>query len=177
MRRALWMVLLPLLLLAGCANGAEIGFERFRERMPDAVHVTAELRCEYDEHSLAFTLRCDESEEGCTVSVLEPQEIAGVSVKLGEGLSRLSFDGITLDCGDLDDFGLSPVTALPALLRALREGHAESYWTEGGSTLCDLTLDDHVSAQVTLSETLSPTAAELRSDGRVRVFLSIIDWS
>ena len=177
MRRALWMVLLPLLLFTGCTNGAEIAFERFCERLPDAVHVTAELRCEYDERSLSFTLRCDETEEGCTVSVLAPQEIAGVSVKLGEGLSRLSFDGITLDCGDLNDYGLSPVTALPTLLRALREGHGESYWTEGGSTLCDLTLDDHVSAQVTLNETLSPTAAELRSDGRVRVILTFIDWS
>lgn len=177
MRRALWILLLPLLLLAGCANGAETGFERFRALLPDAVHVTAELRCEYDERSLAFTLRCDETEEGCTVSVLAPQEIAGVSVKLGEGLSQLNFDGVTLDCGDLNDYGLSPVTALPTLLQALREGHAESYWTEGGSTLGELTLDDHVSAQVTLSETLSPTAAELRSDGRVRVFLTLIDWS
>ena len=177
MRRAFWILLLPALLLSGCTNGAETGFERFRALLPTAVHVTAELRCEYDDRSVSFTLRCDETDEGAAVSVLSPQEIAGVSAKLGEGMSQLSVDGITLDCGDLNDFGLSPVTALPTLLRALREGHAESYWTEGGHTLCDLTLDDHVSAQVTLSETLSPIAAELRSDGRVRVFLTITEWS
>lgn len=177
MRRALWILLLPTLLLSGCANSAETGFERFRSLLPGTVHVTAELRCEYDERSASFTLRCDETDGGTVVTVLAPQEIAGVSAKLGAGLSQLSCDGVTLDCGDLNDFGLSPVTALPTLLRALREGHAESYWTEGGCTLCDLTLDDHVSAEVTLSETLSPIAAELRSDGRVRVFLTFVDWS
>ena len=177
MRRALWILLLPTLLLSGCSNGAKTGFERFRALLPDAVHVTAELRCEYDDRSVSFTLHCDETDEGYHVSVLSPQEIAGVSVKLGAEMSQLSLDSITLDCGDLNDFGLSPVTALPTLLRALREGHAESYWTEGDHTLCDLTFDDHVSAEVTLSETLSPLSAELRSDGRVRVFINLTNWS
>ena len=84
MRRAFWILLLPALLLSGCTSGAETGFERFRALLPTAVHVTAELRCEYDDRSVSFTLHCDETDEGAAVSVLSPLEIAGVSAKLGE---------------------------------------------------------------------------------------------
>ena len=99
-----------------------------------------------------------------------------MSVHLGPDGAQLRFEEVSLDTGPLDRYGLSPLSALPALTRALREGHLESAWAEGDLTVWELIAGDHLTVQVWLDEALTPQRAELISDGRVSVFLEISDW-
>ena len=83
-----------------------------------------------------------------------------------------------LETGELDRYGLTPMSALPALVKALREGHMDSCWTEGDSTVLRLIAEDTLTADVWMdSEGMIPRRAELISDGQVRVFCTISDWN
>ena len=177
--KKLCLLVLCLALLTGCGSGRET--ER-RRQLAEALSArrdlgfTADLRAEYPDRTVSFRLGYEEDEGGCTVRVLEPEEIGGVSVHLGPDGAQLRFEELRLDTGPLDRYGLSPLSALPALTRALREGRLESAWTEGEQTVWELAADDHLTVQVWLDDELRPQRAELISDGRVSVFLEISAW-
>ena len=180
MRRLLPLLLCMALLLGGCADPARDRVEGFAEELAarQDVNLTAEIRAEYEDRSLAFTLNCREGEGGCTVMVLSPDMLKGVKARLKTGESQLSYGDATLDTGPLDRYGLSPLSALPTLLRAVREGHLECTWTEGDHSVGEWILEDGFSVRVWIESTsLTPTHAELISDGRVTVFVDITDWS
>ncbi len=179
-RLVLLLLLLPCLLLGGCGqNDAAARFAPFSEALAARSDLcfTAALRAEYPDRSAAFTLRYEDSAPGSVVTVLQPEEIRGVSVHLDGAESALGYDAITLDTGALDRYGLSPACAPARLVQALREGHLESAWEEDGLTVWELIVDDGQSVCVWLSEALVPQRAELISDGRVTVFCEILDWS
>ena len=67
--------------------------------------------------------------------------------------------------------------ALPRLVEAMTGGYVDSYREEGGLRACRLILDDHLSATVWFDRDMRPLRAELASDGNVRVFCEISDWS
>lgn len=167
------------LLLSGCGGGREA--ER-RDQWAGELRARPELafeaaiRAEYADNTVEYRLAYEEDGEGCTLRVLEPEEIAGAGVRLQPDGAQLRFDGISLDAGPLDRYGLSPVSALPALTRALREGHLESAWQEGDETVWELSSDGELKVQVWLDEELTPLRAELISEGRVAVFVEIEDW-
>ena len=178
--KKLCLLVLCLALLTGCGSGREA--ER-RQQLAEALSArrdlgfTADVRAEYPDKTVSYRLSYEEDDRGCTVRVLEPEEIGGVSVHLGPDGAQLRLEELRLDTGPLDRYGLSPLSALPALTRALREGHLESAWTEGDLTVWELVADDHLTVQVWLDEALTPLRAELLSDGRVSVFLELSDWS
>ena len=180
MKRLCLCLLCLALLLAGCAGGRTAERrEQFAEELSARrdLRFTADVRAEYPDKTVSYRLAYEEDDEGCTIRVLEPEEIGGVSVHLGVDGAQLRFEEISLDTGPLDRYGLSPVSALPALTRALREGHLESHWAEGDQTVWELVADDHLTVQVWLDEALTPQRAELISEGRVSVYLELSDWS
>ena len=112
------------------------------------------------------------------MEVLSPELIKGVRARLEDGSSCLEYSGVMLETGKLDRYGLTPMSALPALVKALREGHLDACWTEDGKTVLQLIADDCLTATVWLeSGSMTPMRAELSSDGRVRVFCTITDWN
>lgn len=180
MKKLCLCVLCLALLLGGCGGGrAGEGRQQFAEALSARrdLRFTAALRAEYPDRTVRFRLAYAEDAGGCSIRVLEPEEIAGVSLHLGADGAQLRFEEISLDTGPLDRYGLSPVSALPALTRALREGHLESAWSEGDLTVWELVADDALTVQVWLDGDLVPQRAELISEGRVGVFLEIEDWS
>ena len=178
--KKLCLLVLCLALLTGCGSGRET--ER-RQQLAEELSArrdlrfTADLRAEYPDKTVSFRLSYAEDDGGCEIRVLEPEEIGGVSVHLGTDGAQLRFEELRLDTGPLDRYGLSPLSALPALTRALREGHLESAWTEGELTVWELVADDHLTVQVWLDDELRPQRAELISEGRVSVFLELSDWN
>jgi len=179
MKRLLPCLLCLTLLLAGCADAARERMESFAGDLAarQELDLTAELRAEYEDRSLAFTLCCREADGCCTVMVLAPDMLKGVRARMNAGDDQLIYGDVTLDTGPLDRSGLSPLSALPTLLRAVREGHLDSTWTEGDRSVGEWILDDGLSVRVWVESTsLTPTHAELISDGRVTVFLDITDW-
>lgn len=181
MKRWTGSILLALaLLLTGCGqNRAAAQREEWAAELAvqPELRFTAALRAEYADRTVHLRLRYEGEAEGCTLRVLEPEELAGVCLHLGSDGAQLRFEELRLDAGPLDRWGLSPASALPALVEALRTGHLESAWTEGDLTVWELVADDALTVQVWLDADLAPQRAELRSDGRVGVFVDISDWS
>ena len=69
-----------------------------------------------------------------------------------KGATALEYDGLILDTGDLDAYGLTPMSALPLLVEALRTGHPDAFWEEGGCDAVELLFDDHTRARVWFDE-------------------------
>ena len=136
-----------------------------------------ELRAEYADRTLSFTLGYEKDAAGETVSVLKPERIAGIRAHRAAGKNTLEFEGLVLDTGPLDPYGLTPMSALPSLVEALCTGHLDSHWEENGSLVCRLILDDHLSASVWFDpQSMTPSYAELQSDDTVHLFCTIRDW-
>ena len=168
------------LLMSGC-GGREFARARddLAQRLDGAacLSFTANIRAEYEHKTARFTLSYYEDAEGGKVTVLAPQLIAGVSARIEPGSTSLEYDGVCLGTGELDDFGLSPMSALPMLVQALREGGMNTGWSEGGFTVLELQSCDELVCTVWFDgEAMTPQQAELASDGRVKVFVEISDW-
>jgi outer membrane lipoprotein-sorting protein len=181
MKRTIIPILLCALLLSACGkNHGESDFKAFSERLNalESLSFTAQVRAEYEHKTARFGLSYEEDSEGGRVTVLAPELIRGVSARVKPGSSTLEYDSVVLDTGSLDSFGLSPLSSLPAMLRAMRLGHVDSIWDEDGKTVVMLEPDDELRCSVWFSmPDMRPLRAELSTDGRVTVFIEISDWT
>lgn len=168
------------LLLSGCGDKAvRESFENLSGELceKELISFTAELRCEYEDKKLDFTLGYEEDSEGCSVTVVAPELIRGIRAHARAGETTLEFDGVMLDTGPLNDYGLSPMSALPLLIDAVKSGYIDSVWEENGECAALIIPDDHLNVQLHLDKyTMRPVYAELISDGKVSVFINIRDW-
>lgn len=180
--KRLYLLLLILfgLFLSGCGQSlARDRFVKFTEELgeKELLSFTAELRCEYKDKSMDFTLGYESDSEGCCVTVVAPELIRGIRAHAKAGETAVEFDGVILDTGPLDDYGLSPMSALPVLIEAVKTGYVDSVWEENGQYAALIVPSDNLNVQLNLDKyTMRPVYAELVSDGRVTVFISITDW-
>lgn len=79
-----------------------------------------------------------------------PEQAAGVTAHLRDGASALAFDDIILPAGDLNGAGLTPLTALPYVVQAIRSGYVDLTWTEDGLQVVQLITDDHTAVRLYL---------------------------
>ena len=180
-KKYLSVLLAVCLILSGCGTSdVKAAYKNFSEELSaqDGLSFTASLRAEYEHKTARFTLSYTEDAERGTVTVVKPELIAGVSAHVEHGGTSLEYDGVMLDTGDLDEFGLSPMSSLPMLVQALREGYLDSFWAEDGKSVYQLVPNDNLVCTVWFEpETMTPVRAELISGGRVKVFVDISDWS
>lgn len=103
---------------------------------------TVELSVSYDVQVFDFTVDAAWQREGdLTLTVKSPELLSGITARLREGETVLEYDGAGLSLGMLDLSGLTPVTALPALMEQITKGYmAQCRWQgEGeGKTLAIL---------------------------------------
>ncbi len=172
-------LLLFCLLLGGCGNPALTRYETFTRDFSEktGLDFTAELTASYPDRTAQFSLRYALADGVQRVTVLAPERISGISARVELGKTALEYDGLILDTGDLDDYGLSPMSALPLLVEALRSGHADAFWTEDGKDAAEILVDDHTRAQVWFDQEGLPCFAELVCDGVVTVSCQIKNWS
>ena len=176
---------LPLLLilclcLGGCGGKTEARFRAFSEdlRGRSDLDLTAELRAEYEDRSCSFTLRCrEDGSGGCTVEVLEPELIRGVKARVSADGARLVYDGVAVDTGESGGTTLSPMGALPLLLRTLRHGAVDSVWTEDGCPAVRLVPEDGIGVTVLFDSDMVPTHAEIDREGVTLLFVDVTDFS
>ena len=181
MKKLCLPLLLIMCLLLGACGGREFSdaHEQLTQRLgaAEALSFTANVRAEYENKTARFTLSYSEDSQGGSVTVLAPQLIAGVTARVKPDGASLEYDGISLGTGELDDYGLSPMSALPLLVQALKTGALDSGWTEGDYTVMQIDSTDTLSCTVWFRpDGLEPCQAELISDGRVKVFIEISDW-
>ena len=181
-KRIITLVLLCLVLtLTACGKSrGENEAKAFAERLNklDSLSFTASVRAEYEHKTARFVLSYEENADGGRVTVQAPELIRGVSAHVSPGSSTLEYDSVVLDTGSLDSFGLSPLSSLPAMLRAVRTGHIDSVWEEDGKRVALFEPDDALRCTVWCGKAdMRPLRAELITDGRVTVYIELSDWT
>ncbi|MGI5976670.1 MAG: hypothetical protein ACOX68_03090 [Candidatus Limivicinus sp.] len=169
------------LLLSGCSDSElKEKCENFSTETSarENLSFTSKLRAEYDNRTNEFILEYSSDPQGCTVRVVSPEIIRGITARAADGETALEFDGLRLDTGELDDFGLSPVSALPLLEDAVCSSYIDSVWEENGEIVEMLIPSDNLSIELHFDKyTMTPVHAEFISGGRVRVFADIKNWT
>ena len=179
MKRRIIPVLAALaLLLCGCGRKYEARYESFAESLRERADVTltAEVRAVYDDRVCEFTLRCTEDDGGFTVEVLAPELIRGVKARVGADGAKLMYDGVSIDTGNDGGTGLTPMGALPQLLRTMRGGWLDSAWAEDGGLAVKLIPEDDIAVTVWFDADMKPLRAELAHGGVTVIFCEIEEF-
>ena len=146
-----------LLALTACGAPGEDALDELREDMTaaDGVTVRAAVTSTAGGEYAEYELECTRSggEYG----------VAGVTATLDLDGGTLGYDGLALAFASPG--GVTPITALPELLRALESAYAALSWTEGESTFVSLEVTDSLTMTVELGGDGSPVWAELLEDG------------
>ncbi len=82
-----------------------------------------ELTADYGQrvYSYSVTFSSDQ-EQGMNLVLTAPEEVAGITATIEQGQTNLVYDGVRLETGPLNEDGLSPLDALPALIAAVQSG-------------------------------------------------------
>ena len=132
--RRLWLCVLMMPLLLTACSGTGEGNEEERlalqvrsdylacEHFSGKVAVTADYGQRVYQYEMDF---CADGKE-TVLTLAAPETVAGISARLdSQADSRLEYDGIILETGTLDDSGLTPVSAVPAMLDGLKKGYLD----------------------------------------------------
>lgn len=188
MRRfVLAVLMINLILFCGCAGSTardEAEIQQLRARLEDcaALSFRADLTADDGTYVSEYALRCSLTAGEMYMELLEPQLLSGVAARLREDSAVLEFDGLSLDAGELNEDGLTPISAPKAIIDALCHGAITQLRRE------ELAQQETVAFRVTCSEQLFvdfwldvqnyvPLHAEILSGERVAVACAIEDWT
>ncbi len=168
------LMIFPILLAACGASGDESKVTDFCEALQNqTVSCEAEILSRVGGESETFTLACAESEQGSELTLLAPETLSGVTAHVGADAS-LSFDGLVIP---VPAEGLSPLTAVPVLLDALRCGHLDLVWREGDALTAQFIQTDDLAVRVYFSPDGLPAAASLIEGGAETITCTITQWT
>ncbi len=125
-------VLMMTLLLSACGgtggNGPQEQALAIRGEYLVAKGCSARLNvtADYGQRVYTYTVDVTSTAEDLVLSVVKPEEVAGVTAHLVGGDSRLEYDGAVLETGPLALDGLTPLDAVPALLETARSGFMDN---------------------------------------------------
>lgn len=148
MRRTVVCVLMTsLLLLTGCTGGGGVseaeqeallirGEYLEKENFSAQAHVVAD----YGQRVYEYEFDVAVNGEDTRITVTAPETVAGISAHLEGDSSLLEYEDLVLETGPLDDDGLTPVSAVPDILEAVRSGFIRTCsYTEDGAVRVDCT--------------------------------------
>ena len=184
MRKATLFALMLTLLLTAC------GGEEERDPAAElqgaytglaAATLEADITCHYDDETRTYTMLCDYTPESSTITVLAPEDLAGISATVADGTLTLSYEDISLDAGSYSAAAISPVAALPKLMEAAAGGYVSQQSVEELEERpclrlsCDLDGEDGALYTTWFDqETLLPLYSEISVDG---VVVYQVAWS
>ena len=126
MRRRLFCVLMMTLLLTGCgeagvSEGEELALTIRGEYLAmENCAAHAAITADYGQRVYQYEMEVSVSEEDTVLTLSAPETVAGLTARITGEDSFLEFDGTAVET---DSSGLTPVSALPALLEAARSGY------------------------------------------------------
>ena len=133
MRRFIVPVLMISLLLTGCGNvGVQQRLKEQREKIAatEQISFVADVTANPGREVFQCTLACTANREEVTVEILAPESVAGIRAKIANGQTTLEYENISLGVGMAGLEGITPVSAVPLLISALRSGFLQRCWTE-----------------------------------------------
>ncbi len=177
MKRVLPFILC-LFLLCGCADDGRAQLAQFVSIVSSSENIsfTADVSAQYDDKTAKFTLSYAQTKDGASVSVVQPELLSGIKAHLSGDELSLEYDGARLDIGALDDAELSPMSSLPLIVRAMRDGHTEISWVEGDMIAARLVPSDDYVVTLWIDSSLTPRSAEISYKEHTVVMAEISDW-
>lgn len=126
-RKLLTLTLAGMLLLTGCAGKDKSAENRVLAAQAaygklKSFTAEAEVTADYGQRVYGYTATLKGDLKSGTMTVSEPENIAGTVLTWTDGKTELDCDGTVLDTGALSNSGLSPADAVPAVLTACRSG-------------------------------------------------------
>ena len=143
-----------------------------------------EVTADYGQRVYGYSVDIKGDLKSGTMTVNEPENIAGTVLTWTDGETELEYDGAVLDTGALSQSGLSPADAMPAVLNACRNGTVVD--------CCSDTLEEQNVLYATLDagnqdgcqvacwfqpESYALARAEVLQDGQVVITLNFTEFS
>ena len=127
--RKLLLCALMMTLLTGCGHAAVSEAEelaliiRGEYLAMDSCAIRAAITADYGQRVYQYEMAAAVNGAETVLTLSAPDTVAGLTARVTGEDSRLEFDGVSVETGPLDGDGLTPVSALPALLEAARSGY------------------------------------------------------
>ena len=194
MVRKLLSCVLMMILLCACGAGGSNSPEHLAAQIR-AEYLTlsgwssdVSLSADYGEQVFDFAVNASWQRDGDTViTVTEPKLIEGITARIRDGETLLEYDSMGFSLGMLDLSGLTPVSAIPALMDCIVTGYmARCSWQGEGESreLVILCRDPNAESQQGTEYTLIfdpvthvPKRAEVTVDGVLRLTVRFTDFS
>ena len=146
----------------------------------EAISFSAEITAETEGAEFVCSADCRSSADTVELTVLAPALIAGVTARVTPEGAALQYGGAQLALGPLTGSALTPMTALPVLIDALRTGHVERVWREhtpeGERFVVSLLRGEDETITVCFDDAGAPTDAALAVAGRTVLHCALSDW-
>ncbi len=136
LRKAGVPMIAALLLLSGCGK-AELQADELSLSMRTTYLSMSEfsgeasITADYGDSSFTYTLQVEGTQLGGSLTVLSPEEVAGAVVTWQEGETTLTYEGVSVETGELSPDGLSPTDGIPLILQAVRSAPTEINFEKG----------------------------------------------
>ena len=118
-RKRVLVLLMLIFCLSGCGKAGEPTQKAldFRTKLMETrgCSFTADITADYGDRLYTFTVAAVFAQEQTQLSVVAPEEIAGITAKVSDDGAKIEFDGVELDFGKLANGYVSPVS-VPWLL-------------------------------------------------------------
>ena len=108
----------------------------------DRCAVQAAVTADYGQRVYQYEMAVSVNGEETSLTLSAPETVAGLTARLSGEENLLEFDGVSVETGPLDGDGLTPVSALPALLEAARSGYITACALEEDGTLLRMDCGD-----------------------------------
>ena len=129
MRKRLLCVLMMILPLSGCGQAGVSEAEQLALTIrgellaAGACSAQAAVTADYGRRVYQYTMAVEGEGDAWTLTLSAPETVAGLIAHLDGEDSQLEYDGMWVETGPLDENGLTPVSAVPALLETARAGY------------------------------------------------------